>query len=239
MHTCTHIQSLDFILRESGSPSCLHPGFRPVCRAALLPSICELAVTGCLGVLVFVCVYMKAPTPLTPPHYQQSPPPPLPRRVHSSPWKLLFRPTGILGSFRDIRAALTVNNFPHGETKAGGDFSGNGGTIGAPPLPLPTSSRKPPTLLPSLPLLIIPFLLLPLLGACRKPAGRRSERTRFCFRRTGRVNLFLLNSEFSGHSWCFRESVMYQRLMGPMGAQSQSVSGTVGGVVPHVPREML
>lgn len=142
-----------------------------------------------MGVLVFV--YVKSPTPLTPPHYQHSPPPPFPPRVHSSPWKLLSRPTGILGSFRDIRAALSVNKFPHGETKAGGDFSGNGGgTIGAPPLPLPTSSRKPRPPCP----LPIPFLLLPLLGSCGKPAGRRSECTRFCFLRIGRANLFLLNS---------------------------------------------
>lgn len=141
-----------------------------------------------MGVLVFV--YVKSPTPLTPPHYQRSPPPPFPRHVHSSPWKLLSRPTGILGSFRDIRAALSVNKFPHGETKAGGDFSGKGGDYRSTATsPTHFFSQVPPPHP-----LLIPFLLLPLLGSCGKPAGRRSECTRFCFLRIGRANLFLLSS---------------------------------------------
>lgn len=101
--------------RQSQRPTCLHADFQ---------SACELLVTGCTGDSPLELEVARSRIPRSRAHLSLPSTCPISSHCHS----LRF-------------AGLFVNKFPHGETNVSADFSGNGRTSGATPLPLPTSSK--------------------------------------------------------------------------------------------------
>lgn len=115
----SHTQLFPGLCSQCTTPSCLHPQFR-FCWWSPATSVHLRTHTDrpiWAPACVFLClrvseIWLKG-----------SPAPKLgdcsPRYCSPSHWHL--------GSFRDIRAVLTVNKFPLGETKLNGELSGNGG----------------------------------------------------------------------------------------------------------------